>query len=233
MITSAREPIGVSGLLPENETKPTEGHIRVHHTSPGDSDFTYWLDQRHKYMQKMGWNLESEYDHYDDDPATKSILISDDKDKLIVGMRLTPINGYQSSLSWDMLKTAPHMQQEVVDSGSLDTESPVWDLTKLIQGDTRFSPELSQEAIGRLFGEGLQDSRVAGLDEPTWVFAITKPLFRLLSANGMHLRALSEGRISPDDRTESVFGYVRTIEDLRKSARSSIARTTIGVLSDV
>lgn len=233
MITSAREPIGASGLAPERENQLAEGLIHVRRTSPGDAYFDYWLEQRHNYMRKMGWKLDKEHDHYDDNPKTTNILISDDEDKLIVGMRLTPVENYQQSLSWEMLKTAPQMRQEVIDSGNLDLTAPVWDLTKLVQGDTRFSSEISQEAIGRLFGEGLQDSRVTGSDEPTWIFAITKPLFRILSSSGMHLRALSQDRINPNDRTESVFGYVRTIEDLRKSARSSIARTTIGVLSDV
>jgi hypothetical protein len=233
MITSAREPTGPSGLPPEYEDNPTDDLIYIRRTHPGDPYFDYWLDQRHKYMQRMGWELEAEHDRYDDDPKTTNILITDDRDRLIVGMRLTPVDDYKESLSWEMLKMAPQMQQEVTESGRLDSEKMVWDLTKLVQGDTKFDPELSREAIGRLFGEGLQDSRRPGADEPVWVFAITKPLFRLLSANGMHLRALSQGRINSDDRTESVFGYVHTIEDLRKSARSSIARTTIGVLSDV
>ncbi len=233
MITSAsREPVWPSAILPEQESQPTEGVIQVRRTSPGDEYFDYWLDQRHKYMQKMRWELDSERDYYDDDPNTKSILVTDEQGKLIVGMRLTPAADYQTSLSWHMLDPAPQMQDAVIKKDELRLHSPVWDLTKLVQGDTQFSQEINREAIGHLFGQGLKDSRIAGADEPTWVFAITKPLFRLLSGNGMHLREVSHGRISPTDKTESVFGYVHTIEDLRKSAGSSIARRTIGVLTD-
>lgn len=215
---------------PELRLKPRDGTIHVHRVLPGDDQFEYWLDQREKYMRRMGWHLDSEHDSYDDDPNTAHLMITDEQGELIVGMRLTPVPSYQQSLSWDMLETAPSIRDQVVQSNELDAEQPVWDLTRLIQGETRFTPELSREAIGRLFSEGLHASGANEDNEPTWVFTITDPLFRLFSSGGMHLRQLGKGRIQPGDRTESVFGYVRTLQDLHDSTRSSIARTTIGAL---
>lgn len=216
----------------EIETRPREGVVHVRRTHPGDPQFEYWLDQRQKYMQRMGWHLDSEYDYYDDDPQTAHILINDEQDRLIVGMRLTPVANYQESLSWQMVGPSQSVREAVVQSRELDPTQPVWDLTRLVQGDTRFAPEVNHEAIGRLFGEGLIASGATDEQEPTWVFAITEPLFRVLTASGMHLRQLGKDRIQPDDRTDSIFGYVRTLQDLHDSVSSSIARTTIGVLQD-
>lgn len=215
-------------LESEFEHEPTQSLTHVKRVHPGDAQFESWLAARHQFMQQMGWELPNEYDRYDDNPKTAHIVVNDNEGRLIVGMRLTPIDHYQEGLSWDMLARAPHMREEVIGSGELDVALPIWDLTKLVQGETKVTTELSQQAIAELFGEGLKASGTSQGEESMWMFAITKPLFRWLSMSGLQLHALSQDRISPHDKSSSIFGYARTIEDVQASLSSPIMRTVVG-----
>jgi N-acyl-L-homoserine lactone synthetase len=217
----------VTLLESEFEHGPTQSLTHVKRVRPDDAQFEPWLAARHQFMQQMGWELSNEYDRYDDNPKTAHIVVNDNEGRLIVGMRLTPIDHYQEGLSWDMLAKAPHMRQEVIRSGDLDVALPLWDLTKLIQGETRVTSELSQQAIAELFAEGLKVSGAAQGQEAMWMFAITTPLFRLLSMEGLQLHALSQDRISPHDKSSSIFGYARTIDDVQASLSSPIMRTVV------
>jgi N-acyl-L-homoserine lactone synthetase len=207
------------------------GDIRSKLVRPGDPGFESWIKQRRLFTGRMGWQLDSEHDHYDNNPLTHHVLVNDEYDALIVGMRLTPVETYEQGLSWQMLAPVPEMQDEVKAQSELDATQPVWDVTKLIKGTAIFSSEISHLAIGQLFGEGLRLSREQSVSDPTWVFVITTSLYKWLSSNGVRLHGLSEGRIQPTDRTTSIFGYVHTTQGVHDSQDSPIAARSVEVLS--
>lgn len=216
-------------LESEFEQGPSKSPTHLRRVHPGDAHFEEWLKARHQFMQRMGWQLNNEYDQYDDNPKTAHITVNDDEGRLITGMRLTPIDDYQHGLSWSMLERAPDMRDDVIKSRELDVPLQVWDLTKLIQGETNVSSEVSQQAIARLFGEGLRISGANSVEEAMWVFAITTPLFRWLSMNGLQLHALAQARIAPNDKSSSIFGYARTIQDVKDSLASPIIQSAVEV----
>lgn len=190
--------------------------------TPASDEFGEWLTARHTFMVERGWRdgEMSEWDVYDDNPYTGHIVISRDN-KLVFGMRLTPVAGVEHSLSWGMV--ADSSIHSSIDTNEVNTlGDSVWDLTRLVPGEGAHSRD-GAEVIPMLFQEGFKYCQQIGSDDPTWVFALDGSMHRWLTAHGVAIEVLGKGIVGKDDN-ETLFGLVRPSEVDRSVNASSFVQ---------
>lgn len=198
--------------LPDIDKEPTSesrGNTRLYPRllHPDDPEFVRWLLARQELMDDKGWHAPNgEYDRYDDNERTKQLVLFDETGELIFGMRLTPVESYNQTLSWDMVRPSSiHAQVEL--SGLLDAAQPVWDLTRLTPGhDVPY--RVRHQAIPRLFGEGLRQCINSGDPDPLWVFTIDETVAHWLENQGVDITILGKA-VLPEDESMSAFGYIK------------------------
>lgn len=176
---------------------------------PDDPEFANWLLARQELMDDKGWHApDGEYDRYDDNNRTKQLVLYDETDTLVFGMRLTPIESYNQTLSWEMVRSSSiHTQVEL--GGALDADQPVWDLTRLTPGND-IPYRVRHQAIPRLFGEGLRQCIESGDPDPLWVFTIDETVARWLEGQGVDFTILGKEILSGDE-VASAFGYIKPL----------------------
>jgi len=189
---------------PEDARLPRALYPRI--LTPHDIGFAEWMAMRQELMDEKGWHAEGgEFDAYDENQNTKQITLYDANEVLIAGMRLTPIESYNQTLSWDMVQHSS-IHDEVEKSGAIDATRPVWDLTRLAVG--RDVPYRTRhDAIPRLFGAGLQQCQLAGDVNPLWVFALDEGMIAWLQKQDVEVAILGSA-ILPGDEKPSTFGSI-------------------------
>jgi len=190
----------------------------------GTKRFDDWMTARHNFVLEKGWKPKTgnvdDFDLYDGNPDTAQFGIYDHSDRLTHGMRLTPIKGFENSLSWEMLENSS-IQQQVLETGLLNSDHQVWDLTRLVPGEAA-NMEVSYETIPRLFGEGLRHCTSQGDENPQWIFVLDSFMSTWLRRQGVSFMVLGEGRIG-DDKAASIFGSFNPAE-LATDPNSDFAR---------
>jgi len=188
---------------------------------PTDDAFTDWLQVRHNYMIQRDWyTTEHDLDEYDDNQSTRHILLSNEKDQFVMGMRLTPMDQYDQTLSWDMIADST-IQQQVQASGLLDQNRPVWDLTRLVPGAV--TARQRSDAVPQLFGEGLRQCQAAGDQNPLWVFVLDQDFAKVLASRQVDVTILGSGIIG-HDQAESLFGCIEPAQLAAQHATVPFAR---------
>ena len=208
--------------------QPERGDIsalyRTMQLSPGTLRFDSWMKARHDFVLEKGWKpktgIEDDFDQYDSNIETAQFGVYDQSDRLMHGMRLTPIQGLEQTLSWDMVQNST-IQDQVKNSGLLDAPYQVWDLTRLVPGEAA-SMGASYETIPKLFGDGLRYCVAQGEEDPLWVFVLDKFMARWLERQGVDILKLGEGKVN-DDAHVSTFGCFRPAE-LAADSRSDFAQ---------
>jgi len=207
---------------------PEQGNVlapyRTLQLRPGTLRFDEWMQARQEFVLEKGWKPktgnETDYDLYDYDPETAQFGIYDQSDRLTHGMRLTPIQGFEQSLSWEMIENSS-IQQQVSEGGLLNPSHQVWDLTRLVPGEAA-SMEGSLETIPKLFGEGLRYCAGQGDEDPQWIFVLDSFMGRWLQRQGVGFIKLGEGVVN-DDARASTFGCFSPAE-LAADPTSDFAR---------
>ena len=196
--------LNIEHEMPEGVQSPKS--LRPALLTPDDPRFVDWMELRHQLMEDKGWHAEGgEFDAYDENKNTKHIVLYDAEDVLTAGMRLTPIEGYDQTLSWDMVQHSP-IHDEVRSAGVIDATRPVWDLTRLAVGrDVPY--RVRHEAIPRLFGEGLRQCQAVGDDNPLWIFALDEGMIAWLQKQDVEVSILGSA-ILPGDTKPSTFGSI-------------------------
>ena len=194
----------------------------------GTKRFDDWMTARQKFVTERGWKPKTgntdDFDLYDGNVETAQFGIYDQSDRLTHGMRLTPIRGFDQSLSWEMIENSS-IQQQVLDTGLLDRTHQVWDLTRLVPGEAA-SMEGSYDTIPKLFGEGLRYCAAQGDETPQWIFVLDSFMSNWLRRQGVNFVTLGEGRIN-DDKALSIFGSFNPSE-LAADPTSDFARRAMG-----
>lgn len=156
-----------------------------------------WLELRQQFVvHEKKWRTaeqqKNDDDEYDLDPLTLQFLLQDSKGAVTAGMRLTPRNSIEETLSWSML---PHIGEEArqVVSG------PVWDLTRLVTTEERIPDGIDRmNACAELFAAGFaQIYKETGDDNPAWIFAIDKKFLGHFKAYGIEFTPI-EGTFQHD-----------------------------------
>lgn len=181
-----------------------------------------YLDIRHGFAKIFDWpskNMDSDEDRYDSNIQTSYVVISsgesgEHESVFDCGMRLTPIKTLEESLSWGMLTCNP----QIIDDVSIDAKSEMdrlvaqgnaWDLTRLVANpELKADTESRMQSFIKMFAAGIHASEVNGAPEPVWMFTTTKTLWHFLNRLGIEPTVVAQGRISPDDKDTSLFGYI-------------------------
>jgi len=195
-------------------TQPEQGNILVPYRTvklrQGTKRFDDWMQARHTFVIEKGWKPKTgdadDFDLYDGNNETAQFGVYDQSDQLVYGMRLTPIEGFEQTLSWEMVENSS-IQQQVEEATLLDTSHQVWDLTRLIPGEGA-TMRNSFKTIPKLFGDGLRHCAMKGDEDPLWVFVLDSSMNRWLSRQGVDVIKLGEGSVNGDVDI-STFGCFR------------------------
>lgn len=196
--------------LPPSSDSPQT--VKTELISPQDEEeFHRWLKVRQNYMEAQGWHFGDDHDRYDEDPRTIHIIKERETNKeIMVGMRLTPCDSVEESLSLGML--SPELQEQTR-MNLPDGMNNIWDLTRLIPGD--LTKDEAVDAILETFGTGLAVStnRSPADLPPQWIFATTPAFANFFRRQGINFIELARGKNKPDDTKDTVFCYAQPAED--------------------
>lgn len=211
------------------------------HIDPEHPLFGKFLDARGDFVKWKGWKApesgEDDWDRFDDDLDTAHFVSVDKHGDIIAGLRLTPVDSIEESLSWTML--TDEMRAAALASGNVpDTEDQiVWDMTRLISGKKRLGPRLLSEnirkqytkirkieQIARLYGEGYSWTVYSREQPPVWIFATEESYADVMEKYGAPITRIVSGRVDPEDDQDVVFGYIEPVELYRQISKTFIGR---------
>ncbi len=207
-----------------------EFRLRAGHTSASirleDPAFLEWVAARHDFMRKRGWKTGEvdDFDPYDSRPDTKHFTVRNKDDQLAFGMRLTPAQTFDETMSWDMVKDTP-IAQQVEEQGGVDAER-IWDLTRLVPGPGA-GVRTSFVAIPMLFGEGLRYCKSQGDADPTWVFVLDEKMEQWLQRQKVEVNVLGRSKINGDP-VESLFASIRPLRIAEQGHKHDFAVRAMG-----
>lgn len=159
-------------------------------------DIQEWLELREKKVIELGWRTpeqqQNDDDDYDADPSTAQFIFKNQAGEVTGGMRLTPRESIDQTLSWSMLASVPETAKQTV-------TGPVWDLTRLIISDERIPNPMDRlSACAELFGAGFAYiKQLTGEDNPAWVFTVGRDFFKSFKRFGIEFTEI-EGTEQPD-----------------------------------
>jgi hypothetical protein len=198
---------------PEMKEKETSSRVELRLIDPSDTEaFQDWLELRKQFVDAQGWleGAESDFDRYDADPRTLHIVTMREG-KIVSGLRLTPFDRPQDSLSWSML--TPEMKQEATMKLPIDEKIGGWDLTRLVVGEGIGEMRELVQSFMEMLGAGYALTRKAEDDlDPRWFFVTYQPFFMFFARQGIEFTALAKGQISESDAYECVFSYANPAE---------------------
>ncbi len=177
--------------------------------------YAKYLKARETYVGVKGWKVDGpEQDLYDHRQSTlyclkMAGLDTGEANRFVMGMRLTRVGAFEKSLSYDMMRKNPFMQQTARSRFSKTTfeGEEIWDLTRLVpQLDGSVSKLEIIKSIPEIFGLGLS---VTGTDKASWVFLTEPDFLDWLRASGIGCEELTRGLVTPGDEEESVLCRVR------------------------
>jgi N-acyl-L-homoserine lactone synthetase len=194
-------------INPEAGERGVEPPLRLRVIDKSDEDaFSQWLTVRRTFVEAQGWRYGDDTDAYDADEATLHIVSAKDRE-IAAGLRLTPCEHPEKTLSWSML--SGDMQSAAREHLPSDDPVGVWDLTRLVVGE--IDKEMVVEAFFEMLGAGM--ALTERLDEaPRWYFTTTLPLYVFFQQQGVGFTPVVKGKISESDTYDSVFCYADPAE---------------------
>ncbi len=168
--------------------------------------FSEWLEARQAFMEMMGWKFGPDNDEYDEDPKTFHILNIKPGNHMQAGLRLTPRQSIDETLSFGMMPL--HLKEEAL--LKVGNMGPVWDLTRLVPGKAGLADPVG--VFSELFAAGFAMIQQHYDSDPRWIFATSAPFFDIFKDNGIEFTEVVRGRFNPDDSYDSVFCYADPLE---------------------
>lgn len=168
-------------------------------TLPADVQ-TDWLRIRQDFVEQKGWRSGDDYDDYDSDASTLQLLLQNTQGDVSAGLRLTPRDSIQDTLSWGMLP-------DLAESDIADLTGPVWDLTRAIPGAVD-NPHQIMPALAELFGAGLAATQLVD-SNPRWVFATDRQFMAAFKRYGIEFTPI-DGTRRGDYQLSYAYPAVRT-----------------------
>lgn len=184
----------------DNDSQPLffKPGLNVYGIAPEDA-----LRMRLDYVNKMGWlnsDRTSDLDLYDDlGMDTQHIVHRDDSGKLVAGMRLTPIDSLEQSLSYVEMIGDDHSyrynvsQQFSAHRTAEHEKVQLWDLTRLVHDTTREGSNSVLPAFLEMFGAGLAVTESTDAsNRPWWIFLTTGKIKNTLERCGIEVHLLGQ-----------------------------------------
>lgn len=198
-------------LSPEMKEKEILSRMELRLIDPSDGNvFQNWLDLRKQFVDAQGWleGSESDYDRYDADLRTLHIVTMREG-KIVSGLRLTPFDRPQDSLSWSML--TDEMKQEALAKLPIEGKWSGWDLTRLVVGEGIGEVKEIVQSFMEMLGAGYALTNKVD-DNPQWLFVTYQPFFKFFARQGIGFSPLAKGKISERDNYECVLSYAKPAE---------------------
>lgn len=164
------------------------------------------LETRLDFVKSMKWFGDEHVDDRDvyDAEGRSFHFARRNHGEVLAAMRLSPVEGVEESLSYEMISANQEFQQsalvrarEVVGTGD------IWDLTRLVHPLNGQHDKVEvEEAIVEMFGMAAQVSaEQASEGRIYWVFSTTSPALRFFRSAGIEPVVLASGRLpDADDR---------------------------------
>ena len=194
---------------PEVKERETLSTMELRLIDPSDGEtFQEWLELRKQFVDARGW-LEGSTSDYDRDDANHRTLhiVTMKEGRIVAGMRLTPFDRPQESLSWSML--TDEMKQEASAKLPINGRWNGWDLTRLVVGDGIGDTKDIVQSFMEMMGAGYALTNKVE-DDPQWLFVTYQPFFMFFARQGVEFTSLAKGQISESDPHECVLSYVNT-----------------------
>lgn len=196
-------------------------------------------DLRTEFVARMGWKSGGEYDQdaFDAVGACTRYAIKRDtvNDRVIVGLRLTPIQSPTEALSYQMVQTSPVVCAALRDHPNVSEleaaaqQGNLWDLTRLVHSDSHQYRPLILGSMVEVIVAGIV-ATTEGDREPIWMFATTPHMLRVFEAIGVVYTILAADTVN-GDTDETYLGFVRPLECLNhvRSQPVRYRRTLVSV----
>ncbi len=170
-----------------------------------DPLFESWISAREEFVKAQGWGTGNDPDRYDQQSAKTLQLVNVTPQGIEAGLRLTPCDSIEATLSWSWLP--PQLQEQARQSEFFQNEkTKVWDLTRLVASGA--SPDRKMTSIIELLGAGFEITERHDDSVPSrWVFATTPAFCRLFRQSGIEFTPIVQGKFSQGDKTDSVLCY--------------------------
>ena len=218
-----------------------------------------YMELRTTYVKKNGWLADThntDYDVYDDDPDTRYYVQTveagaDHAQRIVCGLRLTPVNYVEDSLSWSMLGVQPGLQEEIMTANApiiaevneRTNSGGVWDLTRLVPQEDRslrIGPAAIAKGIHQLIGAAIAETSIKPEKRPLWFFLVTDSFKKFLDSSGIAHEVIYSGRLKPEDKEVSHFcivdpvdSYLRVSVSNTPSFKRTYEATTDGILNEL
>ncbi len=155
----------------------------------------------------FGEDHTDDTDRYDGISSTLHYEKTDSAGEFVVGMRLTQCDRLTDSLSYEMLRSNPQMEQEakdVADEIDMLAGDQLFDLTRLVNPPNKFEVQTAS-GIMEMIGMGIGHTQKDSLGKLTWIFTTTRPMKDLLDGLGIQSYVIAEGKISAHDEEDSLL----------------------------
>lgn len=183
------------------------------------------------FVKGMGWipDAADDWDAYDGDHGTHYFIVEDalHSETVTAGMRMTPVDSVEGSLSWSMLneemaaaaraKVGTHGESLITHLDEAAKSGNLWDLTRLVNPlDGSVDIETIKDNLLMMFGAAFAKTTELNADprEVQWIFTTTRDMKVALDRLGIRSVPLTKGRISAHDNLDSYFCAANPFEDL-------------------
>lgn len=157
------------------------------------------------FVEAMGWPCAEDGDHdiYDERGDTMHLMFRHGE-RLLAGMRLTPVSTPEQSLSLEMMSNNQTMSDDVRRAlAVMGNDCVFYDLTRLValpELSSRDDVRLIKAGMAQMFGLGFERTYYPQAPEKVrWIYATTTDMARTLASMGIRQEVLAEGCVSDED----------------------------------
>lgn len=180
---------------------------------------------RTDYVLQENWPIHEggiDFDEYDIRRDTIFVVAANRDNRVVAGMRLTPVSSLQGSLSYDMWRQSANFDDFsaqyhlAAQANPLMPHDYVWDVTRLVTEANILSSQDMQTKIESRIGLLKILARAAHIfpkgSNPVWVFTTTDKMARFMHRNEFRVTLFASGKISHTDEGISHFCIIRPQE---------------------
>ncbi len=171
-----------------------------------------WMLLRKQFVENQGWMQVdgTDHDRYDRDPNTRQ-LVYRHCSKIMVGMRITPVETCLESLSLEMMGDSYGMRSSVADYlGGIEDNVSIFDITRMVADNPKSRDEYVaiKQGISKMLGAAFKYSMENAQDNNIlWMYATTPEFYDVLTRMGIEQRLICCGYASDEDARNDVITY--------------------------
>jgi N-acyl-L-homoserine lactone synthetase len=179
---------------------------------------------RTDYVLQENWPIHHsgvDFDEYDGHLDTQYVVASAGN-QVVAGMRLTPVDNIESSMSFGMWNNADDktsfqaQYQDSINKISIDEQEQLWDITRLVTEANILATQSTKKKVESRAGllKILAAAATIKHDHKgaVWVFTTTQKMRQFMERNSFKVTVIASGVISKSDGYESSLCIIRPHE---------------------